>query len=60
MTIEQACFEILGDEAGHAIIADMGVNWAVVAAMAAATTNDSKDAIDTIRQWTRAQQDTTK
>lgn len=58
MSIEEALFAILGDEAGHAIIADMGVNWAIVAAMSAATTADDPRAIATIREYTRAQKDT--
>lgn len=49
--IEQAVFTILGDEAGHAIIADMGIHWAVVAAMAAATTADDPKALAAIREW---------
>ncbi len=53
MTLEEAVFAILGDETGHAIIADMGVHWAVVAAVAAATTSDDPKAIATIREWKR-------
>jgi hypothetical protein len=55
MTIEEAIFAIVGDEAGHAIIADMGVRWGVVAAMTAATTADDPEAIATIRRWTSEQ-----
>ena len=51
MSIEGAVFSILGDEAGHAIIADMGIRWGIVAAMAAATTADDPAAITAIRCW---------
>jgi hypothetical protein len=55
MAIEEAIFSILGDEAGHAIIADMGLHWAIVAAVAKATTADDPRAIAAIREY-RAQQ----
>lgn len=57
MSIEEAVFAILGDEAAHGIIADAGLHWAVVAAMAAATTADDPVAISTIRTWNRAQKE---
>jgi len=56
MTIEQALFSILGDEAAHAIIADQGIHWAVVAAMAVATTADDPRAIKAIREWGRGEE----
>lgn len=49
MTIEEAVHSILGGEVAHAIIADMGVHWAVVAAVAKATTADDPEAIETLR-----------
>lgn len=57
MTIEQAVASILGDDAAKAIIADMGLRWGVVAAMAAAApgTKNNPDAIATIRCWNAAQ-----
>jgi hypothetical protein len=56
MSIEEAVFSILGDEAGHAIIADMGLHWAIVAAVAAATTADDPKAIAAIREHNAARQ----
>ena len=53
MTIEQACHEILGDKLAHAIISSMGVHWAVVAAMAQATTDDSPRAIQVLRDYVK-------
>lgn len=50
MSIEEAVFSILGDETGHAIIAEQGIHWGVLAAMAAATTNDDQRAVAAIRQ----------
>jgi hypothetical protein len=53
MTIEEAIHAILGDQTAHAIISDMGVHWAIIAAMSAATTADDPTAIATIRDWNR-------
>ena len=53
MTVEQACHEILGDKLAHAIIGSMGVHWAVVAAMAQATTADDPRALQTLRDYVR-------
>jgi hypothetical protein len=48
MSIEEACHSILGDQAAHGIITEQGIHWAVVAAMAAARTDDDPDALDAI------------
>jgi len=48
MKIEEAVHHILGDEIAHSIISDMGIHWAVVTAMAQATTDHSKDALAAI------------
>ena len=53
MKIEQACHVILGDELAHSIIMDMGVEWAVVAAMAQATTDDDPAALAAIDAYNR-------
>lgn len=43
MTLEDACRSILGRAAADAIISDQGLNWAAVAAMAAArNSHDSR------------------
>lgn len=51
MTIEEACHAILGDQLAHAIIGSMGVHWAVVAAMAQATTDDDPAALQSINEY---------
>lgn len=55
MTVEDACRSILGAEPADAIISDMGLNWAVPAAMAAARMSDDPEAINALRQHVRAQ-----
>lgn len=52
MSTEEACYSILGAELAHAIIADQGLSWAVVAAMAEATTDDNPEAIAALRSPT--------
>lgn len=52
MSIEEACFSILGDRVAHDIINEMGVHWAVVAAMSSATTADDPAAIAAIKAHT--------
>ena len=59
MTAEEACHAILGDELAHSIISDMGVGWAVVAAMADATTDDDPEAIEALRAHVARGKDTT-
>lgn len=51
MTIDEACSAILGDEAATAITLDMGIHWAVVAAMAAAKTGHDPRALAAIRDY---------
>jgi hypothetical protein len=51
MDINAACHAILGDELANAIITDQGTHWAVVTAMAQATTDDDPRAIAAIREW---------
>lgn len=57
MTIETACALIMGDELAHSIITDMGLHWAVVAAMAEAKTTDDPEAIRTLREYVRHQKE---
>lgn len=51
LTIEQAVASILGDEAADRITGQMGLYWAVVYAMAAATTAEDPRAIAAIREY---------
>ena len=51
MTLEQACAAILGKEAAEAIIADQGVRWCAVAAIAAAKTSDPMPALNRLRSY---------
>lgn len=55
MSIEEAVHAILGDQAASGIIADMGIHWAVVSAMAAATTADDPAALQAINDWNKQQ-----
>lgn len=50
LSIEQACRVILGNAIASSIIEDRGVHWAVVAAVAAARTDDDPRALRTIRR----------
>lgn len=49
MTIEEACHSILGGEVAHAIITEQSLEWAIVAAMAAARTSHPPEAIAAIK-----------
>jgi len=49
MTLDEALAEILGPKIAHDITMSQGRHWAVVAAMAAATTDQNPKAIQTIR-----------
>lgn len=51
MTIEEAVAAIIGKDLADSIISDMGVHWAVVAAMTEARTTDDPEAISTINSW---------
>lgn len=55
MNIREAVSAIIGDKAARAIIADQGLHWAVIAAMAAAKTSDDPRAIAAIRAWNAEQ-----
>ena len=57
MNIREACSSIMGDKLARAIIADMGIHWCVVAAMAEAKTSDDARALATIRAWNAEQKD---
>jgi hypothetical protein len=57
MTIEEALFSVLGDKVAHGIISEMGIHWAVVAAMAKAKTSDDPRALAAIRAWNAAQKE---
>lgn len=48
MSLEDACAAILGDEAAAAVMLDMGLQWTVVAAMAAARPSDDPAALAAI------------
>ena len=49
MTLDDALAEILGPKIAHDITMAQGQHWALVAAMARATTDQSAQAIQTIR-----------
>lgn len=51
MTLREACVAILGKSAAEAIIADQGINWCAVAAIAAAKTSDPVPAIKRLRKY---------
>ena len=53
MSTETACHIILGDSIAYAIIANQGVHWAVVAAMAAATKDQDPRALQALRDWVK-------
>lgn len=55
MNIEEACRIILGNKIAAAVIAEQGVHWAVVAAMAKAVNGDDQRAIKAIRDWSDEQ-----
>lgn len=54
MTPEEACRLVLGDDRADRLIADMGLQWAVVAAMATARLDNTPlEAIKVIRDFVR-------
>lgn len=55
MKIEQALISIMGYELYRAIVETQGLHWAVVAAMAEATTDDDPRAIAAIRAYNEEQ-----
>lgn len=50
MTLEDACRTVLGKRAADAIIADQGLHWCFVAAVAAAKTSHPREALDVIKE----------
>jgi hypothetical protein len=50
MSVEDACRWILGRHRADSLIAEMGLRWAIVAAMAQATQNDNPEAVDALRR----------
>jgi len=57
VNIREAVESIIGERLAAAIIADQGIHWAVVAAMAEAETSDNPRAIAAIRAWRAEQKD---
>jgi len=55
MGIHEAVAAIIGDQRAHDITMDQGIHWAVVAAMAEATTDHDPEAIAFIRSWNARQ-----
>lgn len=55
MNIREAVASIIGENLARTIIADQGIHWAVVAAMAEGKTSDDPRAIAAINAW-RAEQ----
>lgn len=49
--IETACAAIMGERLMRSITDDMGIHWAVVAAMADERAADNPEAVETIKQW---------
>ena len=58
MNIREACASIMGEELARTIIADQGIYWAVVAAMAEAKTSDDPAALAAINAWNAQQKAT--
>ncbi len=59
MNIREACCSIMGEKLARTIIADQGIHWAVVAAMAEAKTSDNPAALAAIDTWRAEQKATT-
>jgi hypothetical protein len=51
MDIREACEDIMGEQLASDIIADMGIAWCVVAAMADPRNSDKPRACGVIRAW---------
>jgi len=51
MDIREACEDIMGEKLASGIIADMGIHWCVVAAMADPRNADRPRACGVIRKW---------
>jgi hypothetical protein len=50
MSVRDACVSIMGRELADAIIADQGLHWCVVAAVAGARTTDDPEALAVLRE----------
>lgn len=51
MDIREACEDIMGERLASSIIANMGMHWCVVAAMADPRSDNRPRARTVIRQW---------
>jgi hypothetical protein len=51
MNIREACEDIMGEKLASSIIADMGINWCVVAAMSDPRNAKRPRACGVIRAW---------
>jgi hypothetical protein len=49
MNLEEACRAVLGRAVANAIIADMGMHWCVLTAVAAAKMSHPRPALDALR-----------
>lgn len=56
MNLDEALAAILGPKVAHDITMDQGRHWAIVAAMACATTDQDAEAIATLRAHVRSRQ----
>lgn len=54
MDIREACEDIMGEKLASSIIADMGIDWCVVAAMSDPRNADRPRACGVIRAWLAA------
>ena len=55
MNIHEAIGDVIGKKLADCIIADMGIHWAVVAAMAEARLPQHTEAVAAINAWNAAQ-----
>ena len=51
MNIREAVASIIGDKLARSIIADQGIHWAVVAAVAESRTSHDPAALAAIKAW---------
>lgn len=52
MTVEEACAAIMGDELFNSVFMDMGLHWAVVAAVADPRAAEHPEALAVLREHT--------
>lgn len=55
MSLETACSRIMGDELAVKMIADMGLRWTIVAAVAEARKSDDPEALAELTKYIDAQ-----